>query len=289
MGEFIKKILWPIWGPIAFIQNNFKATLLVLILFSIFYSSSEDATKSPNLAKIYITGPILSSDKFLHDLKKAEEQKVKGILVIVNSPGGAVGPSVEMSMAIKRTRAKVPVVVYAEDTIASGSYYASIWSNKIIANPGSVVGSIGVIFEGMNVEPLMKKIGIESQIVKAGDYKEMGTPTRKWSKLERDGLETVIKDTYAMFVEDVANARKLDVNRSNEYANAQVFTAREAKKRGLIDETGSIKDAEDAIAKMAKVETPVWLEKNKMESFVEDIASQTATKFILSFSGLKAY
>jgi protease-4 len=287
--EFIKKLLWPIWGPIAFIQDHFKATLLVLILFFVFYSSSEENIKQPNLAKIYITGPIISADKFIQELKRADDQKVKGVLVIVNSPGGAVGPSVEMSMAIKRTAAKVPVVVYAEDTIASGSYYASIWSNKIIANPGSVVGSIGVIFEGMNVGPLMKKIGVETQIVKAGDFKEMGTPTRRWSKQEREGLESVIKDTYAMFVEDVASARHLDVNRSNEYANAQVFTAREAKKRGLIDETGSIKDAENELAKMAKVSDPVWLEKGRMESLVEQLASQTASQVILSFTGLKAY
>jgi len=287
--EFIKKLLWPIWGPIVFIQNHFKAVLLVLILFFIFYSSGDEATKNPNLAKIYITGPIISADKFLEEIKRAEDQKVKGMLVIVNSPGGAVGPSVEMSMAIKRLKAKMPVVVYAEDTIASGSYYSSIWANKIIANPGSVVGSIGVIFEGMNVEPLMKKVGIETQIVKAGEYKEMGTPTRKWTKTERAGLENVINDTYAMFVEDVANARNLDVNRSNEYANAQVFTAREAKKRGLIDETGSIKDAEEALAKMAKVKDPVWMEKSKMESFVEQLASQTAAKISLAFTGLKAY
>lgn len=287
--EFIKKLLWPIWGSIAFIQNHFKATILVLILFFIFYSSSEDGVKHPNLAKIYITGPIISADKFLEETKKAENAKVKGVLVVVNSPGGAVGPSVEMSMELKRLKTKMPVMVYAEDTIASGSYYASIWATKIIANPGSVVGSIGVIFEGLNAEPLMKKIGIENQVVKAGDYKEMGTPTRKWSKQEREGLESVINDTYAMFVEDVATARRLDVNRSNEYANAQVFTAREAKKRGLIDELGSIKAAEEALAKSAKVTDPVWLEKSKVESFVEQLASQTATKFVLAFSGLKAY
>ncbi len=287
--EFIKKILWPIWGPIAFIQNHFKATLLVLILFFAYYSSSEDNIKHPNLAKIYITGPILTADRFLEDIKKAEDAKVKGVLIVVNSPGGAVGPSVEMSMAVKRLKTKMPVMVYAEDTIASGSYYSSIWADKIIANPGSVVGSIGVIFEGMNIEPLMKKIGIESQIVKAGEYKEMGTPTRKWSKTERAGLEAVIQDTYAMFVEDVAAARKLDVNRSNEYANAQVFTAREAKKRGLIDELGNIKTAEEELAKASKVTDPVWLEKSKMESFVDQLSSQTASKISSAFTGLKAY
>jgi protease IV len=289
MQEFLTKILWPIWGPLEFIQNHFKAVLLALILFAIFYSSEGENIKQPNLAKIYLSGPIISADEFLHEIKKAEDKKVKGALIVVNSPGGAVGPSVEMSLAVKRLKAKMPVVVYSEDAIASGSYYASIWADKIIANPGSIVGSIGVIFEGVNIEPLMKKIGVETQVVKAGEYKEMGTFARKWSKQERDGLESVINDTYAMFVEDVAKARKLDVNRSKEYANAQVFTAREAQKRGLIDSTGSINDAENELAKMAKVGEPVWLEKGKMESFLKQIASETATRLVQSVTGLKAY
>jgi protease IV len=289
MQEFLTKILWPIWGPLEFIQNHFKAVLLAIILGAIFYSSEGESIKQPNLAKIYLSGPIVSADEFLREIKKAEEKKVKGVLIVVNSPGGAVGPSVEMSLAVKRLKSKMPVVVYSEDAIASGSYYASIWADKIIANPGSIVGSIGVIFEGINVEPLMKKIGVETQVVKAGEYKEMGTFARKWSKQEREGLEAVINDTYAMFVGDVAQARKLDVNRSKEYANAQVFTAREAQKRGLIDSTGSINDAENELAKMAKVGEPVWLEKGKMESFLKQIASETSTRLIQSVTGLKAY
>jgi len=289
MQEFLTKITWPIWGPIEFIQNHFKAVLLVLILFAVFYSSESENIKQPNLAKIYLTGPIISADEFLAEVKKAEEKKVKGALIVVNSPGGAVGPSVEMSLAVKRLKTKMPVVVYSEDAIASGSYYASIWADKIIANPGSIVGSIGVIFEGVNIEPLMKKLGVETQVVKAGEYKEMGTFARKWSKQEREGLESVINDTYAMFVGDVAQARKLDVNRSKEYANAQVFTAREAQKRGLIDSTGSINDAENELAKMAKVGEPVWLEKSKMESILKQVASETATRLVQSVTGLKAY
>jgi len=289
MGEVIQRALWPITAPIGFIQNNFKALIFLLIIFAIFYSSSEDKIKQPNLAKIYLTGPIMSADKFLEDVKEVEDAKVKGILLIVDSPGGSVAPSVEMSLTIKRLKQKMPVVTYASGTIASGSYYASIWSNKIIANPGSTVGSIGVLFEGANIEGLMKKIGVESQVVKAGEYKEAGTMFRKWTPRERSHIESLIGDTYKMFTEDVAMARKLDINKTSSFADAKVFTARAAQKEGLIDDLGTQYDAEAALAKMANVKDPVWLEKTKMNRFLERLVSETASKLAVSFSGLKAY
>lgn len=289
MGDLIKRVLWPITAPIGFIQNNFKALLFLLILFFVFYSSSEDKIKQPNLAKIYISGPIMSADKFLEDVKEAEDAKVKGMLIIVDSPGGAVAPSVEMALTIKRIRAKMPVVTYAAGTMASGSYYASIWSNKIIANPGSTVGSIGVLFEGANVEGLMKKLGVESQVIKAGEYKEAGTMFRKWTPKEKQHIEALIDDTYAMFTEDVASARKLDVNKTNSFANAQVFTARIAKQAGLIDALGTRYEAEAELAKLAAVKDPVWLEKTKMNQFLERLVTETASKLAVNFSGLKAY
>ena len=102
MSEVVKNAFWPITAPINFIQNNFKAVIFLLIVFAIFYSSSEEQIKHPNLAKIYITGPIMSADKFLEDIQEAEDAKVKGALIIVDSPGGAVAPSVEIALTVKR-------------------------------------------------------------------------------------------------------------------------------------------------------------------------------------------
>jgi protease-4 len=289
MSDLIGRVLWPITAPIGFIQNNFKALLFLLIVFVIFYSSSEDKIKQPNLAKVYISGPIMSSDKFLADIKEVEGSSVKGLLLIIDSPGGAVAPSVEMALTIKRIKAKMPVVTYAAGTLASGSYYASIWSNKIIANPGGTIGSIGVLFEGANVEGLMKKLGVETQVVKAGEYKETGTMFRKWNPKERAHIEALIDDTYKMFTEDVASARNLDINKSASFAEAKVFTARSAKKEGLVDELGTQYDAELALAKLANIKEPVWLEKTKMNQFFERLVSETASKLAVGFSGLKAY
>ena len=106
-----------------------------------------------NLQKIELTGPIMNVSKTLEELQKVKNDKnIKGVLFVVDSPGGSVAPSVELAYAIKELKEIKPVVVYASGVIASGSYYASIWGNKIIANPGSMVGSIGVIMQGINTK-----------------------------------------------------------------------------------------------------------------------------------------
>ncbi|XPV53190.1 MAG: signal peptide peptidase SppA [Halarcobacter ebronensis] len=166
--------------------------------------------QTANLQKIELSGPIMDSTKVLEQVNQAkEDNNIKGVLFVVNSPGGAVAPSVEIAYAIKELKELKPVVAYASGVMASGSYYASIWANKIIANPGSMVGSIGVIFQGANVEELMHKIGVKTQTVKVGKYKEAGTPTRAWENFEKAELEKVIDDTYDMFITDVGSARGL--------------------------------------------------------------------------------
>lgn len=289
MREFLEKLFWPIAAPINFIQNHFKATIFVAVLFFIFYSSGEENIAQPNLAKIHLSGPIFSADKFMEQLKEAQDKKVKGILLIIDSPGGAVAPSVEISMAVKRVQKTIPVVAYASGAMASGSYYSGIWANKIIANPGAIIGSIGVVFEGANVEGLLKKLGIQTQVVKAGEYKETGTPFRAWTQKEREELQNVIGDTYKMFVEDVAAARKLDPAKKELFADAHVFTPRMAKEVGLVDSLGTIFDAEDAIVKLSGVKEPVWMERSRMDKLMERFADEAAMRISSHLFGLKAY
>lgn len=290
MKEFITKILWPIWGPINFIQDHFKATLFVVIVGFLFLSTESEQIKEPNLAKIYLTGEIANSEQFIESVKKAQDLKVKGVLLIIDSPGGAVAPSVEMSMAIKKLRNEnIPVVAYAAGTMASGSYYAGIWSNKIIANPGSMIGSIGVIFQNADVSGLMNKVGVKMQTIKMGEYKEAGTPFRAWNKEEKEELNILLKSTYDMFIKDVATARKLDENSSNKFANARVFTAVQAKEAGLIDSMGSIFDAEKELAKIANVKDPIWAQKNKTEELMNKLVSETVSRIVQSATGMKAY
>jgi protease-4 len=163
-------------------------------------------------------------------------------------------------------------------------------ANQIIANPGSMVGSIGVIMQGVNTEELMKKIGVSTQTVKAGKYKESGTPTRKWFDYEEKQLQSVIDDTYNMFISDVASARNLDVKNHTIFADAKIFTSKQAKNVGLIDEVATLSYAQESLIKLSKVEKPVWSKEDKFEKFMNKFMSEAISNISMSLlSGLKAY
>ncbi|NQY24099.1 MAG: signal peptide peptidase SppA [Campylobacteraceae bacterium] len=296
MFKFIAWLFSPIVAVLDFITKYFKTIVFLSIVYYFSYGSNQDVLSDSNasyanLQKIELFGPILSADKVLEDIEKAKmNDNIKGVLFIVNSPGGAVSPSVELMYAIKELRAIKPVVAYASGTMASGSYYASIYANKIYANPGSMIGSIGVIFQGANMEELMQKIGIKMQTVKVGSYKEAGTPTREWNTYERAELEKVINDTYDIFIEDVSKARGLKKSDHKLYADAHIFTSRQAKKVGLIDEVGNITAAKKYLILLSKVKDPVWHKQDKFDAFMEKIISEVVSNFAISMQGgLKAY
>ncbi len=285
--ELLKKIFSPITGTINYIQNHFKAMLFILILILIFAPASEKEFTPYNLDKITLSGPIMDATEVVQKIDKAaDNDAIKGVLFCVDSPGGAVAPSVEIAQAIKRLKEKKPVIAYAKGTMASGSYYASIWADKIIANPGSMVGSIGVIMQGADLSGVMKKIGIKSQVVKAGLYKQIGTPDRPWKKYEVAELNKVIQGTYDMFTQDVANARKLDIKKRDRFANAHIFTAAQAKKVGLVDALGVEYDAKIALANLAHVEHPIWNKEDKFDKLMKKFAASTAVVLNTYFPAL---
>ena len=274
---------------VKWIGQHFMGMLFLLIAFVVLMPSSSTQLSTANLQEIKLTGPIMSADAILKEIASAQKNKnIKGVLLNVDSPGGAVPPSIEIAYAIKELKKHKPVIAYASGVMASGSYYASIYANKIIANPGSIVGSIGVIMQSANVEELMDTLGIKTQIVKQGTYKEAGTPTRKWTPQERAELETLTKDTYELFVSDVAQARGLDIDKDKSYADAHIFSSKRAKEVGLIDEIGVMSTAKADLEKLAKVKKPQWKEKDKLESFMEQFAAKSMMQLRSLFYGLQA-
>lgn len=274
MLDLIKKpFLW-IGAIFNYIQNHFKTVVLLLILIFVF--GSQDELKHPNLAIVKIEGEILNVEEILENLEDAaKDEKIKGVLLHVDSPGGALAPSIELSMAVKRLAEKKPVVAYAAGSMTSGSYYASIWANHIIANPGAFVGSIGVLFQAPNVAELAKKLGISEQIITAGEYKQMGTFTREWTAKERGALKELIDDAYTLFITDVATARGLNLAKPNEFANAQVFIASKALNVHLIDEIGSINDAKTKVEELANVSHAVWQKPDPMDKWMKKLESSS--------------
>lgn len=276
--ETLKNIGSSLASGLRLIQANFKATLLVLFVLWLIIPASDEAMNSNNLQKITLMGPILDATSIVEQIDEAREnKKVKGVLFSIDSPGGAVAPSVEIAYAIKRLRETKPTVVYAAGIMASGGYYSAIWGSEIIANPGSMIGSIGVIMEGADISELMQKVGVKTQVVHAGTYKQVGTFDRPWNSAERAELDKVINGTYNLFVHDVAQARKLDINQSSEYADAHIFTADQAKKVGLIDTIGVESDAKKRVEILTKTKDPVWNKEDPMDKFFKRFAAEGAT------------
>ena len=288
--NFLTRLFLPITAPIRFIQRNFKAVLFVTIVLAIFGNSNPKDLQQPNLQTIDLSGAIMNATAILEKIDEAKSAKnIKGVLLNVNSPGGAVAPSVEIAYAIKELNSIKPVVVYASGVMASGSYYSSIWASKIIANPGSMVGSIGVIMQSVDASELIDKIGVKTQTIKMGKFKEVGTPTRQWTKYEKDELQKVIKNTYNMFVQDVSSARKLDIKDKTKFADAHIFTASQARDVGLIDKVGTINLAKNELAILSKVKNPVWAKQDKMEQFIEKIIQGTILNLSTNLNTLVAY
>jgi len=285
--EALKKLFLPITATLGFIQKYFKSMIFLLILFVVLAPASEQDLTPNNLQEVKLIGPIFDTTEVVEQLDKAREDKnIKGVLLTVNSPGGTVPPSIEVMYAVKRLKAEKPVVVYAAGTLASGSYYASCYADEIIANPGSMVGSIGVIMHGANVSELMEKVGIASQVIQAGKYKQVGTADREWSDIEKAELDKVIQSTYKTFVHDVAKGRGLDENASHIYADAHIFTASQAKEVGLVDTLGVMYDAKKRVEELSKVDVAHWNKEDKFDKFIKRLSAETASMAHIYFPEL---
>lgn len=255
---------------LSYIQNHFKAMLFLLLVVLIF--GSQEKLETPNLAIVKIEGEIVNIEEILENIDKAQkDEHIKGVLLHVDSPGGALAPSIELSMAVKRLAEQKPVVAYAAGSMTSGSYYASIWTDYIMANPGAFIGSIGVLFQSPNIAELAKKLGISEQVITAGDYKQMGTFTREWTAKEKSALKELIDDAYALFVSDVAKARGLDATNPNAFANAKVFIAGKALHVKLIDAVGSLHEAKAKVVELSQVQTPIWEKPDPMDKWMKKL------------------
>ena len=282
--EILKLFFKSVAGIFKLINAYFKTAIFLLILFLIFANGEQE---TPNLVQIDLKGVVTDETDALEQIYKAgKDDDIRGVLLYIDSPGGALAPSVELHLAVKNLRAKKPVVAYAGGAMTSGSYYAGAGADRILANPGAFIGSIGVIMQGADASELAAKIGISQQTVKAGEYKEAGTFMRPWSKIEREQLQELVNASYEMFASDVAADRNLDANKSKEWANARVFLAGDAAKLGLIDEVSDYYSARAELEKLSGVNKAVWLEKPIFEKFLDERISGAAQSLVGSLLGV---
>lgn len=239
--------------------TGLTALLLVAFLITVWVLMSvvEDGALpgGPRVAVVEIEGIILDGDQVVRDLREhAENPAVKAVVVRVNSPGGVVGPTQEIVGAIHRVRkAGKPVVASFGAVAASGGYYVGTAADRIFANPGTLTGSIGVIMQMANAENLLKKVGVEYVVVKAGAYKDVGNFARTMTPEERRILQALLDDVYGQFVTAVAQGRKLDESAVRAVADGRIYSGQQAHALKMVDELGGFEEAVEAAAKLAGV------------------------------------
>ena len=196
------------------------------------------------VAVVPLEGEIERSDDFVETLADLEDDdRYVAVVVRINSPGGAVAPSQEMYDAVRRLGQKKPVVASLGSVAASGGYYVASAADTIVASPGTLTGSIGVIMSLTNVRGLMDKLGVEATIVTAGKWKDTGSPFRAVTPEEKTMLQQMADQVHTQFIDAVAAGRKLDPAKAREVGNGRTYTGEEAKQVGLVDELGGLEEA----------------------------------------------
>jgi len=230
-------------------------------------------TKKVGLVKL--DGVITDSKEVIEQLHQLrDDDSVEAILLRIDSPGGSVGPSQEIYKEILKIREKDQrkVIVSMGSVAASGGYYIASAADWIVANPGTLTGSIGVIFQGLNMGELMKKVGVKTVVVKSGKYKDIFAPDREMTEDERRLLQGVIDDAYEQFLDAIVQGRKnLDKEMLRSIADGRIFTGSQAKEYGLVDELGNLQDAVEKAAQLAGIEgKPEILEPKKRRLSILD-------------------
>ena len=276
-----RTLIWLLLGGGAFVL---LAVVVVAVALTVTSDESADFPFSDRIQVIDIEGELVQSRPIIEQLKRYEDSNsVKAILLNVDSPGGGVAVSQEIYTEVKRLREKKDkiIVAYMSSTGASGAYYVSCAANKIVANPGTIVGSIGVIAEWVNYADLLEWAKLKNVVFKTGEFKDTGSATRALTDNERKYFQGLIDDMYVQFVEAVSSGRKLDLQDVRSMADGRVFTGRDAKERKLIDETGNFQDAVDLTAKLAGISgKPRLLRMNRQRVTLLDVLTTDLSRLV---------
>jgi len=226
----------------------------VLLLTLMFRREAPSFALGAKVGVVEITGVIADSKEVIREIKYfVEDGGVKAIVLRVDSPGGGVGASQEIHQEVVKARGVKPVVASFGGIAASGGYYVACGADKIVANPGTITGSIGVVMQFANLEELFKKIGYKGYVIKSGPHKDVGSPFREMTPEERELLQGVIDTVHRQFVRAVAEGRKIPVEQIMPFADGRIFTGEQAQAMGLVDQLGNLEDTIDLAATMAGI------------------------------------
>jgi len=243
--------------------------LVALFMVTVRFLGTPIAWKpADRIGVITVKGPISESKQIISQIVEfRKNDRVKAIVLKIDSPGGSVGPTQEIYREIRKTIDVKPVVASIEATAASGGYYVASAAGRIFANPGSITGSIGVVMEFIRIDDLLSKVGINFEVIKSGDFKDIGSPHRELTERERELLLELMLDIKNQFIAEVALGRNLPEDQVRELADGRIFSGAKAKELGLVDDLGNFRDAVDAAVDMAGLVGEIELVYPKVERF----------------------
>ncbi len=264
--------------------------LLLIVLLLAHFSGGRKFSNSDKVAVVKLEGVITDPTEIDEQLREVSERDdVKAVVLRINSPGGAVGPSQEIYGEVQKLRKSKVVVASMGAVAASGGYYVAVAANKIVANPGTITGSIGVIVEFVNAEELLGKLGIKGYVVKSGQFKDTGSPLRGMTDAERKYLQALVNDVNGQFVRAVADGRNLKVEDVEKIADGRIFTGAQAKELGLIDSLGGLTDSIDLSAGLAGLKGKpviIYFEK-KGFGWLRTLVDESIARGISNLTGLR--
>lgn len=237
-----------------------SATLILLSLIIAFGMKGSDLVGldmngGEKVGVIEVVGVIANSRETIEQLKRfREDDDIRAIVIRVDSPGGVVGPSQEIYREIVRTKATKKVIASMGAVAASGGYYVIAGTDGIVANPGTITGSIGVIMQYTNIQELFSKIGLSPVVIKSGKYKDAGSPVRAMTPEEQSYLKAFVDRLHQQFVSAIAEGRQLDLAKVQDLADGRIYTGQDAMDLGLVDRIGNLEDAVEWAGRLAGIE-----------------------------------
>ncbi len=295
------KILYKIWKILAFGLGTVVLSLtlwfsLILIILSFNQPKSDSSfpykilktgNNQQKILFVKLSGQIMDmqSDSLfamdsqlitpdkIKEIKQIvhEDKTIKSVVFSINSPGGAVVPTKQIFDDLLQIREIIPVVFVFNDIAASGGYYLGSAANKIVANPATLTGSIGVIAIVPEAEELLNKIGVNVQVIKSGQNKDMGITSRPLTDQQKDIFQSIINDTYDMFIQDVAKGRDMELETVKQLADGRIYSGKQALELGLVDYLGNDEKGLEVAMNLASLNNPTIVE-YKISSIWEDFA-----------------
>lgn len=272
----------PILTVLAILAGIALLLGVALVVILKVFTPASSSLFSEKIGVIQIEGRISDSRVITSQLVKFKKDKgIKAIILRINSPGGGVGPTQEIYREVIKAGKTKKVIASMGSVAASGGYYIASAADKIVANPGTITGSIGVLMEFIRLEDLLNKIGVNLEVLKSGEFKDIGSPHRKLTPQERELLNALVADIQRQFVEDVATGRNLSVEEVQKIADGRIFSGAQAKELGLVDVLGNFQDTVEIAKDMAGIKGEVALVYPKRGKLpLWDLLLETATRFV---------